>query len=185
MKPLFLGVALIGAVSILTSVDLRAQTTYPFIAELKTYYSIVKNNHLRMAEKMPEEHYGFKPAPEVRSFGEALAHVADAQARNCGLVSGEQKKVDAASKKTKTELVEALKASYAICDAVLDGLTDATASELVKLGQSTRTWSKLGLLIGMTSHANEEYGYMSVYLRLKGILPPSTETMMREQQREK
>jgi uncharacterized damage-inducible protein DinB len=169
--------AIIGIVFTgVASVGLHAQATYPFIAELKQNYGIIRNNHLRMAEKMPEEHYGFKPAAEVRSFGEALAHVADSQARSCALVAGEPKTVDAAAKKTKAELVAALKASYAICDAVLDGLTDAGASEMVRLGQSTRTRSKLGLLIGMTSHANEEYGYMAVYLRLKGIVPPSSET---------
>jgi uncharacterized damage-inducible protein DinB len=162
-------------VTSVASVGLRAQATYPYIAELKQNYGFIKNNHLRMAEKMPEEHYGFKPAAEIRSFGEALAHVADMQVRSCTLVSGEQKTVDAAAKKTRAELIAALKASFAICDAVLDGLTDAGASEMVRLGQSTRTRSKLGLLIGMVSHANEEYGYMAVYLRLKGIVPPSSE----------
>jgi hypothetical protein len=62
-----------------------------------------------------------------------------------------------------------------ICDAALDALTDASASQMVRLGQSSRERSKLGLLFGMTSHSNEQYGYMAVYLRLKGIVPPSTE----------
>lgn len=165
--------ALIGLVCVL--VGLQAQTTYPYIAELKQNYGFIKNNLLRMAEKMPEEHYGFKPAPEIRSFGEAVAHTADTQVRSCVLVSGEAKTVDAAAKKTKADLIAALKASYAICDAVLDSLTDASASDMAKLGQSTRTRSKLGLLMGMVSHANEQYGYMAVYLRLKGIVPPSSE----------
>lgn len=155
---------------------IRAQATYPYIAEARQNYGIVKNNHLRMAEKMPEEHYLFKPAAEVRSFGESVAHVADSQARTCSLVTGESKAVNAASKATKADLIAALKESYAICDAAFDALTDATAGQMVRLGQSTRERSKLGLLFGMTSHSNEQYGYMAVYLRLKGIVPPSSET---------
>lgn len=41
------------------------------------------------------------------------------------------------------------------------------------MGQRQR--SRLGLLAGMVSHSNEEYGYMAVYLRLKGVVPPSSE----------
>ena len=54
-----------------------------------------------------------------------------------------------------------------------DALTDAKAAELVTMGQRQRT--HLGALAGTVSHSNEEYGYMSVYMRLKGIVPPSSE----------
>jgi len=156
-------------------VAVRAQTTSPYIAETKQNYGFIKSNLTRMADKMPEEHYSFKPAGEIRSFGEAIAHVADAQARSCSLVLGTTRAVDAAAKKSKPELVAALKESFAICDEAFDGMTDATASQMVRLGQSTRERSKLGLLIGVTSHSNEQYGYMAVYMRLKGIVPPSSE----------
>jgi uncharacterized damage-inducible protein DinB len=155
---------------------LRGQVTYPFIGELKQNYGIVKNNLVRMAEKMPEEHYSFKPAAEIRSFAESVAHVADSQARSCSLVNGgEAKLVNAASRTTKADLVAALKESYAICNAAFDALSDAGASQMVRLGQSPRERSKLGLLAGVISHSNEQYGYMAVYLRLKGIVPPSSE----------
>jgi uncharacterized damage-inducible protein DinB len=169
-------VVTIGVICVGSGGLVRGQTGYPFIAELKQNYGIVKNNMVRMAEKMPEEHYGFKPVNGIRSFGESIAHVADSQARSCSLVKGgEPRLVDAASKAAKTELVAALKESYAICDAVFDVLTDATAAEMVRLGQSARERSKLGLLAGVISHSNEQYGYMSVYLRLKGVVPPSSE----------
>jgi hypothetical protein len=172
MKPIVIA---IGALSIAVAGP-SGQTTSPFIAELKQNYTMVKNNHIRMAEKMPEEHYNFKPTPEIRSFAESVAHVADSQARTCSLVNGESKKVDAASKSGKRDLVAALKDSYAICDTAFDRLTDAGASEMVTLGQSSRQRSKLGLLAGMISHSNEQYGYMAVYLRLKGVVPPSSES---------
>jgi hypothetical protein len=149
------------------------QNANPISAELKAMYTGVKNNHIRMAEKMPEEHYSFKPTPEIRTFGQLVAHVADSQARACSAALGEQKAVNAASKTTKADLVAALKESYSICDKAFDSLTDAKASEMIQMGQRQR--SRFGALAGMVSHSNEEYGYMAVYLRLKGIVPPSSE----------
>lgn len=152
---------------------LSAQTANPLSTEAKQSYTGVKNNLVRMAEKVPDEHYAFKPVPEIRSFGELVAHVADSQARVCSAVNGEQKAVNAASKTAKADLVAALKESFAMCDTAFDALTDTTAVETVKMGRGQRT--KLSALWGTTSHSNEEYGYMAVYLRLKGIVPPSSE----------
>ena len=152
---------------------LQAQTGNPLITEAKQAYTNIKNNLLKMAEKMPEEHYGFKLTPEVRTFGQLVAHVADAQTRTCPAVKGEQKPANAASKTSKADLVAALKESFAECDNAFDSLTDATATEMIKGPRGQR--SKLGALVGITTHDNEEYGYMAVYLRLKGIVPPSSE----------
>lgn len=152
----------------------RAQASDPLSTEARQAYTAIKNNIVRMADKMPDDQYGFKPTPDIRSFGELVAHVADAQASMCSMVSGEKKAVNAAAKKTKPELVAALKDSFAVCDAAYDGLTDARAAETIKTGRGERT--KLGMLAFNTSHSNEEYGYMAVYLRLKGIVPPSSET---------
>jgi DinB family protein len=145
----------------------------PISAELKQSYANIKNNLSKMAEKMPEEHYGFKASADVRTFGELVAHVADAQARNCSAVNGEPKSLNAGSKTSKADLVAAIGESFAICDKAFDSLTDAKAAEMVSIGQRQR--SRLGALAGMLTHSNEEYGYMAVYLRLKGITPPSSE----------
>ena len=166
-------------VAVMLAAGPRAQTASPYIAEIKQYYyDAVKRNLTAMAEKMPEEHFTFKPVAEVRSFGESVAHVADAQARNCNLVSGAgSKTLDADKKNTKAELLAALKESFAICDAAFAALTDTRASEMVTVGQSGFQLSTLSLLVSMISHSNEQHGYMAVYLRLKGIVPPSTEAM--------
>jgi uncharacterized damage-inducible protein DinB len=157
----------------------RAGTTPPYISEIRQYYyEAVKRNVSAMAEKMPEEHFTYKPVPEVRSFGESVAHVADAQARNCNLASGAgSKTLDADKKKTKAELVAALKESFAICDAAFAALTESREREMVTMGQSGFQLSKLSLLVSMISHSNEQHGYMAMYLRLKGIVPPATEAM--------
>ncbi|MFN7927855.1 MAG: hypothetical protein U0Y68_07895 [Blastocatellia bacterium] len=78
-----------------------------------------------------------------------------------------------ASKTAKADLVAALKESFAICDKAFDALTDAKAGEMITMGQRQRT--RLGALVGTVSHSNEEYGYMAVYMRLKGVTPPSSE----------
>ena len=149
------------------------QNANPMIAELKQMYTNIKNNHIKMAEKMPEEHYGFKATADVRAFGQLVAHVADSQARTCSTVNGEQKALNAGAKTSKADLVAALKESFDMCDKAFDALTDAKAAEMISTGQRQR--SKLGMLAGMVSHSNEEYGYMAVYLRLKSIVPPSSE----------
>jgi hypothetical protein len=154
----------------------QAQTVNPLSAEAKQAYTGVKNNLLRAAEKMPEADYSFKPVPEIRSWGELVAHIADSNARACGNVKGEQKPVNAASKKTKAEIAAALKESFDICDGVYDSLTDAVALQTIQ-GRGGQV-SKLSALTGNLAHLNEEYGYAAVYLRLKSIVPPSSDRSM-------
>jgi uncharacterized damage-inducible protein DinB len=158
--------ALAGAVA------LNAQN--PLSAEVKASYTGVKNNLIRAAEKMPEENYSFKPTPEVQTWAQRVAHIADANAGGCGRVKGEAKQLGAASKTSKADLVAALKESFAYCDAVFDGMTDADAVTTVSGGRGPAR-SKLALLWGAVAHSNEIYGAMGVYMRLKGIVPPSSE----------
>ena len=154
----------------------QAQTANPLSAEAKQAYTGVKNNLLRAADKMPEADYAFKPVPEIRAWGELVAHIADANARACGTVKGEQKPVNAASKKTKAELAAALKESFDICDGVYDSLTDAVLMQTVA-GRGGQV-SKMSVLTNNLAHLNEEYGYSCLYLRLKGIVPPSSDRSM-------
>jgi hypothetical protein len=146
----------------------------PLTTELKQAYDRITNNLLRMAEKMPEENYSFKPVPEIRDFRETMAHTIDYQMRTCSMVNGEAKSVDAASKKTKAEIVEAMKTSMAECAKAFDSLNDQTIVQIMAGGRGPQR-TKLATLNGVVAHNNEEYGYLAVYLRLKGIVPPSSE----------
>jgi hypothetical protein len=145
----------------------------PLPAEVKQAYNGIKGNLTRMAAKMPEEHYAFKPVPEIRTFGELVAHVADSQTRNCSAASGQSRQPNAASKTSKADLVAALAESFATCDAAFDALSDTSSFEKIKTARGER--SRIGTLVQVVTHSNEEYGYMAVYLRLKGIVPPSSE----------
>jgi uncharacterized damage-inducible protein DinB len=153
---------------------LSAQTPNPVVSEARAAYDQVKTNIVRMAEKMPAADYDYKPVPEVRTFGGLMAHIADAQTRFCSTVNGQAKTPDASSKKTKEEIVAALKASVAECDAAWDATNDANAFTMMSAGRGQR--SRLGILMAYTVvHDNEEYGYGAMYLRSKGIVPPSSD----------
>jgi uncharacterized damage-inducible protein DinB len=151
-----------------------AQTQLPFIGELKQFYTIRKGDLLKAADRMPAEDYDFKPTPQVRTFAQLLAHVIDAQMGFCSAARGQPRKIDAASKTSKADLVAALKASFDECDSAFALMTDATGAEMIKAGGGER--SKLGTLLYATLHDHEEYGYLAMYLRLKGLVPPSTDS---------
>jgi uncharacterized damage-inducible protein DinB len=150
------------------------QAQNPLSAEVKGAYTNIKNNFIKAAEKMPEENYNFKPVAEIQSWRERVAHIADANARTCGAVKGEQKSVGAAAKTNKADTVAALKEAFSYCDAIVDSMTDADATQMVSGGRGNPR-SKLAYLWGLVSHSNEVYGAMGVYMRLKGIVPPSSE----------
>jgi uncharacterized damage-inducible protein DinB len=156
----------------LLSAALHAQSN-PYTADVRQVYERIKGDLLRAADRMPEEHYAFRTTPEVRSYAEMIAHVADAQKRMCGVVKGEPVTADAASKTSKAGLVAALKASFAYCDPVYDSMTDAAGASKVKWARWVMT--RLGLLNFNVSHDNEMYGVIAAYLRIKGLVPPSTE----------
>src|SRR5258708_21806201 len=143
-----------------------AQTSIPFVLELKQFYTIRKGDLLRAADRMPAEHYDFKPTPEVRTFAELMAHIIDTQMGFCSAVVGDSKKVDAAARTSKADLVAALQIQFNECDRAFDLMTDDTARQMLKAGAGQR--SKLATLLYATLHDNEEYGYLSMYLRLKG-----------------
>jgi uncharacterized damage-inducible protein DinB len=147
----------------------------PIAAGQKMLYSMVKNYIIRSAEKMPEENYAFKPTPEVRSFGQLIGHVADAQYMFCSAVSGKASPPPGVekSKTTKADLVQAVKEAFAYCDPVYDGMTDAQAGATVKFFGGDQ--AKVTVLAFNTTHNDEHYGNIVTYLRLKGIVPPSSE----------
>jgi len=146
----------------------------PLSAELKRAHTTIKNYVVKSAEKMPEENYSFKPTPEVRSFGQILGHVADAEYFFCSTAKGESKQTDIEKTKTsKADLVAAIKEAYAYCDTAYDSLTDAKAMEMLKASRGQR--SRLSTLWTNTAHSDEHYGNLVTYMRIKGIVPPSSE----------
>jgi uncharacterized damage-inducible protein DinB len=165
------------AAALLSCSALQAQSANPVSTELKAAYTSVKNNLLKSAEKMPDDAYGFKPTSDIRSFAEVLDHAASAQMHTCSAVLGEQKPVNAEAT-SKTDVITALNAAFAECDKAYDSLTDANGIEMIKTPRGER--SRLGALAGNIAHDNEQYGILSVYMRLKGVIPPSSESAARK-----
>jgi uncharacterized damage-inducible protein DinB len=137
--------------------------------------NMAKGAILRSAEKMPEENFAFKPTPEVRSFAGILGHVADAQYLFCSAALGEKNPAPDVekTKTTKAALTGALQEAFAYCDKAFASLTDANAGQTVKIFGNERT--KLTALTFNTMHNFEHYGNLITYMRLKGIVPPTSE----------
>ncbi len=141
----------------------------------KFAYVHVKDVLLRSAEKMPEENYSFKPVDTVRSYGQIVGHVADAQYLFCSIALGEQNpalKIEQ-TKTSKADLIAALKDAFAYCDKAYDGMTDASAIQMVKLFGNDAP--RLGALTVNNMHNMEHYGNLVTYMRMKNIVPPSSE----------
>jgi uncharacterized damage-inducible protein DinB len=147
----------------------------PITQSEKGLYSVISGAVVKAAEKMPQENYSFKPTPEVRSFGQLVGHVADANYTFCSQASGEanpMKDIEK-TKTSKSDLVSAIKDAIAYCNKAYDSMTDAKGSEMVKLFGFNL--AKLTLFSLNTAHTDEHYGNMVTYLRLKGIVPPTSE----------
>jgi uncharacterized damage-inducible protein DinB len=150
-------------------------TANPTIASIKGMSDVVKGYLTKAAGQVAEEHYAFKPTPDVRSMGEIFAHVADANFMICGMASGQKPTMSdiEKTKKTKAEITSALDASFAFCESAMQGLTDARANETVKFF-IPGTFSRLGVLAFNVAHDFEHYGNIVTYMRMKGMVPPSS-----------
>jgi uncharacterized damage-inducible protein DinB len=161
---------IIGA--LLGAVALNAQN--PLSSDLKNSYTGIKGTITKAADEMADADYSYKASPMERTYGEIVGHIADVQMALCGNAQGEQKKSDSSGKTTKADLVAALKASFDYCDAAYDAMTDADAAKMVTLF-GPRKATKLAVLNFNVAHDNEMYGQMVVYLRIKGLVPPSSQ----------
>lgn len=150
--------------------------TDPIVTAVRNNYNATKRFLVASAELMPEADYGFKPVETVRSFGQLLGHVANSQLFYCGSSSGLPRPEgtqgqDFEKLTTKAELIAALKKSFDYCDQAY-AITDARALELTA-GNNPRP--RLNALVSNATHNFEHYGNIVTYLRIKGLVPPSSQ----------
>jgi uncharacterized damage-inducible protein DinB len=155
-----------------------AASTNPITQALRDAWTGAKTNFRRSADVMPEAKYGFKPVDSVRSYGAILAHVAGAAYEFCSAAKGEKSphaedEFEKAAK-TKADIVKALDASIAYCDEVYKTLDDAKAGQMVAGAFGGGQGARAANLIGNTNHFNEHYGNLVTYLRINGLVPPSS-----------
>ena len=162
----------------------QAQSDNPLTRGARFHYGIIKDYVTRAAAKMPEQNYAFRPTPEVRSFAQLIGHLADSNYRLCSILNRQDPPMDAGierDKKTKADLVKALGESFAYCDKTYAAMTDEAGKPIIKFdagGEGSRVpvqMPRLTALAFHTAHAFEHYGNVVTYMRLKGIVPPSSE----------
>jgi uncharacterized damage-inducible protein DinB len=166
-------------IAVVVAAPALAQETIPapaagMVKTMQSNINYVQDLIIRSAEQMPEADYAFKPTPEVRSFGQLIAHVADANYFICSTVLGEANPSPGVekSKTSKADLAAALKGSYEYCSKAYS-ISDADAGTLIKL--IGREQTRLNALFIDYGHNWEHYGNIVTYLRLKGQVPPSSQ----------
>jgi uncharacterized damage-inducible protein DinB len=163
------------AIAVLASAAISMAQDNPFSTWNKVAYARVSQILLASAGKMPEANYSYKPTDSVRSYGQIVGHVADAQYMFCSIALGE-KGPDLKIEQTKTskaDLIAALKSAVDYCGKAYDGMTDVSGARMVKLfGGDT---PKLDVLTVNNMHNMEHYGNLVTYMRMKNIVPPTSE----------
>ena len=151
----------------------------PLVSSSKLLYDAGGMLLLLSAEKVPEEYFSFRPTEAVRTFGQIIGHVADAQYANCSAVLGEKDpnpKIET-TKTSKADLIAALKDSLAYCGRAYNSMTDASATQMVKFSSPLGPvpMPKLSVMTINMGHNQLHYGNLVTYMRLKNITPPSSD----------
>jgi uncharacterized damage-inducible protein DinB len=150
----------------------------PFSTFNKTTYAKVKDIQLSSAEKMPAEKFGFRPTRAVRSYGQIIGHLADAQYLMCSIALGEKNPNEPGNrieqtKTAKSDLIGALREALRYCDKAYDGITDKSGAQIINLfGEDMPRQDVLAVNI---MHDMEHYGNLVTYLRMKGLVPRTSE----------
>ena len=147
----------------------------PLIGSSQDLFAQISGLILRSADKIPENVWSFRATPEVRTIGQLFAHIADASNHICALaVDGKAAAVSVEqTAKTKAEIVAALKREFAGCEANYAKMTPASAVQIIDLGGMKRT--RIAEMDYEVAHTWEHYGNLVTYMRLQGIVPPSSE----------
>jgi len=176
LKKLMLGGLCWGVVTLVPSAVVAQGAADPVSQSIRQQYQPVKNNIVAAAQQMPEEKYEFRPTDDVRSFGELIGHLAFAQFNICSGLVGQPNPQPGNLEKTlhtKAELVQAIEAAFSFCDAAYASVTDASLADEVSFFGNTavRHYPMTFALV----HANEHYGNLVTYMRLNGMVPPSSQ----------
>lgn len=141
----------------------------PLTTTLSIFRSNMQDKIMNAADMMPESKYSYRPTKEVRSFGEIVTHVADISYTLCSNVKGETNPATPTAKASKTEIVAYLKGSFAYCDGVYSGFTDAHLNDPADFfGAKT---NKMFILTQVGNHDALHYGNLVTYLRINGLEP--------------
>jgi uncharacterized damage-inducible protein DinB len=169
-----------------TDAGYPAELSPSLAASTKAMHAMIRRDLAEAAESMPAEEYAFRPTPQVRSFGQIIGHLIDANFFFCAQVAGEKSPATADYEEItdKAALVKALNESLDYCDRVYAATTDAgfiQPMQIANVGGTGATNTVRGaVLMYNVAHNNEHYGNLAVYMRLKGRVPPSSARAQRK-----
>lgn len=175
-------IVLLASIAVLTtSQTMQAQTSSanPMIASVGQEWRRVSGNIAKAAEQFPESDYTFRATPAVRTFAQLIGHLADAQFEICAAALNEKPKAvegDFEKKTAKAELTAAFRESSEYC-ARAYAQPDAAATLPIKLFGDDAT--RFNALVHNAVHDGEHYGNIVTYMRLKGMVPPSSQPSTR------
>lgn len=178
--------AFVSAVSAQQAPMGRGQAPQPrplpgIVMEVRAIFNNIKNNITKAADQFPEDKYGWSPTPDVRTWGGLMSHIVDDNNGACFTLSGDTgtppprldnagKPIEAGRNLKKTDIVKLLAESFARCDKAFDAVNETNMAE--RNGNTNR--SKFGAVFYDTQHINEHYGNIVTYMRLQGMVPPSS-----------
>ena len=165
-----------AAIAMVLAVPLSLSAQNPLVQSLKSVFDITKTNIMATAEILDDEMYTFRPTDEVRSAGEILAHIADGQFAFCGNAAGEAnagpENYFEETRTQKAEIIEALEQGFAYCERIFARTSDTEADDAADLSGAPNTVG--GILAFNSAHNYEHYGNLVTYMRINGIVPPSS-----------
>jgi uncharacterized damage-inducible protein DinB len=158
----------LAGIGLLLGLATMAQAAYR--DELTKHWKTSRDFTIAVAEAMPEDGYGFKPNPEEMSYGELMAHIAQANANAFARVTGGKAPVTKPDKMDKASVVKYLTDSFDYCLKTLGSLTDAQLDAMT--GPEGRQLSGREVIWSYFTHTAHHRGQAEVYLRVKNIKPP-------------
>lgn len=176
--------AVLVAMVVVTPLVASAQAPPPprppqmFAAYLQGQYATLKRNIIGSADKMPAEHFSFGPTPEVMSYAALLSHIIETQYFYCSTVKGAPDPSTSLNFKVtdKAAVGQLVRDGFAYCDEVFAAVNDQNALEMLTRGSGAnqRQMARVIQLTQAIVHGNEHYGNLVTYMRMKGIVPPSS-----------
>lgn len=150
------------------------------IASLKAIHDITADFVLATAEMLDEDMYAYRPTVQVRTAGQQLAHIANAQFGICSTAAGEKSPAEGNYEEiatTRKAILAAVKASFAYCESVYARMTDEKLKEVKPFfgDERRRDMTVASILSFNSTHTYEHYGNLTTYMRLNGIVPPSSQ----------
>ncbi len=162
------------AIAALGGRGLDAQAQDPTMASIKTTYEIVKGYVTKAAAQVPEDKYSYQPTKEVRTMAQLFGHIANASTLICNTASGMKAAggTDAEKLGKKAEIQKALADAFSVCDHAFGMITAKNSAETVDLFGMTH--SRIGAMAFNNAHNFEHYGNLVTYMRINGMVPPSS-----------